>query len=490
MNEWRHHAGEQETFCARSEFEALYGGAAGPGKTDCLIALASRLVGRPGYKGILFRRTYPRLQEIADRCFERYPSLGGEFQAGARRWYFPGGDATRSAKPFIQLGHMQHEEDRRDYQGKEFQFAGFDELTEFTEDQYLFLVGSRVRSKHADIPSRVRCTTNPGGIGMKWVKERFIDRAKPGQTYIDPVTGLSRIFIPGRLDDNPTLTESDPGYLARLMSLPEIERRRLIEGDWDIFVGQVFPELGAAHRIEPFDVPREWPRFMAMDWGHASPFSVGWYAIDDDTGVMFRYREWYGCKKGVRNEGLRMVAREVAQGILEREDPTEKIRLRIADPKIFDKLPGYRQKEVIGTTIADDMQSEGLYFQKANNNRIQGKMQVHKRLQLIDDVNEDTGELLNQKSMFYAFSDQEGFWGTIPELQHDANNVEDVDTKLEDHAYDEFRYMCMFRPILPKRRIHGPAPGSFQHERNKLIKAKNFANSRGVSLTEAYAKIR
>ena len=488
-SEWRPHKGAQEAFCQRAEFEALYGGAAGPGKTDCLVALASRLVDRPGYRAILFRRTFPRLQEIMDRCWEHYPTIGGEWKATERRWYFPGGDASGSVKPFVQLGHMQHEDDKRDYQGKEFAWAGFDEVTEFSEDQYLFLVGSRVRSKHADISPRVRCTTNPGGIGHKWVKERFIDRAKPGQTYIDPETGLSRIFIPGRLEDNPTLLEADPGYIARLSTLPEIEKKRLLYGDWDIFEGQVFPELGAAHRIEPFDIPPDWERYMAFDWGFAHPFSVGWYAVDYD-GVLYRYREWYGCKEGCRDQGLRMVAREVAQGILDREDPKEKIKARIADPKIFDKLPAFRQKEVIGTTIADDMQAEGLFFLKANNSRIQGKLQIHKRLQMVEDVNEETGELLTQRPMFYAFSDQEAFWRTVPELQHDPNNMEDIDTKMEDHVVDEWRYICMFRPILPKRRIHGPPVGSFQHERKKLIRAKKFANSHGMSLTEAYAKIR
>ena len=138
-SELRPHKGAQEAFCRRSEFEALYGGAAGPGKTSCLVALASRQVDKPGYKAILFRRTFPRLQEIMDRCWEYYPTIGGVWRATEHRWYFPGGDASGAVKPFIQLGHLQHEDDKRNYQGKEFAWAGFDELTEFSEDQYLYL---------------------------------------------------------------------------------------------------------------------------------------------------------------------------------------------------------------------------------------------------------------------------------------------------------------------------------------------------------------
>src|SRR3990172_848697 len=135
---WRPHDGAQTQFLSRGEFEVLYGGAAGPGKTDCLIAAATRYIEHQDYKGLILRRTFPQLQEIIDRCFQRYPELGGVYRSTEHRWYFPSG-AT------ISLGHMQHENDMYNYQGKEFQFIGTDELTHFTEKQYLYMF-SRCRS--------------------------------------------------------------------------------------------------------------------------------------------------------------------------------------------------------------------------------------------------------------------------------------------------------------------------------------------------------
>ena len=131
---WKPHPGPQENFCSRGEFEVLFGGAAGPGKTDCLIMETARDVDHPRYSGLILRRTFPQLQEIIDRTRHWYPmvSPGAEYRATEHRWRFPSG-AT------ITLGHMQHEGDKYNYHGKEFQFVGFDELTMFTESQYLFL---------------------------------------------------------------------------------------------------------------------------------------------------------------------------------------------------------------------------------------------------------------------------------------------------------------------------------------------------------------
>lgn len=476
---WSPHAGPQRNFCERGEFEVLFGGAAGPGKTDCLVAEATRHIKYSGYRGLLLRRTFPQLQEIIDRCFAKYPGLGGVYRATEHRWYFPTG-AT------IQLGHMQHENDKYNYQGKEFQFIGPDEVTQFSETQYLYLF-SRCRSTDPNIPSRVRATSNPGGIGHNWVKERFVTVTDWGKTHIDPKTGLSRVFIPATLQDNPTLFENDPGYLARLDALPEIERMRLKEGIWDAFEGQVFTELSQrVHGIEPFDIPPEWERFCVLDWGFARPFSVGWYAIDYD-GILWRYREWYGNKEGEENVGLKMPAYEVARGILDRE--TEKIRYRVADPSIWHKRPETRKTESRGPTIQDDMAGEGVFFLKADNDRIQGKMQVHKRLRIDENIDTETGEIIGEHANVHVFNNHKHFWRTMMQIVEDTRNPEDVDTDQEDHIYDEFRYACMARPIQPKKVERIPT-GSFMAERNRLINAKKYAQRHGVSLQVAYTRIR
>lgn len=488
---WVPHLGAQTEFLTRSEFEVLFGGSAGPGKTDCLVAGLTRDVSNPNYRALLIRRTFPQLQEIIDRCWRLYSPMGAVYKATEKRWQFPGKGYGKGA--IIDLGHMQHEDDKYNYQGKEYHRAGIDELTQFMESQYLYLL-SRLRTTDDTISPQVLATTNPGGIGHYWVKERFVTITDHGKQYIDPKTGLSRVFIPAKIEDNPTLFDNDPAYLSRLEALPEIERMRLRHGIWDAFEGQVFTELSQrVHGCEDFDIPPEWERYCVFDWGFAKPFSVGWYAMDYD-GVLYRYREWYGCKKeaeGVPNGqdlGLKMQAWEVGKGILDRERG-EKIRMRIADPSIWHPRPAGRKEEARGTTIHEDMSGQGVYFLKADNDRTHGKMQVHKRLKFVEDVDAETGEIIGEHPQVRIFNSCKGFWRVMPEMREDPRNPEDIDTDCEDHIYDEFRYMCMARPIRPKVTTRIP-PGSFQAERAKLIRAKTYAQRHGTSIDVAYGRMR
>ena len=163
---WIAHPGAQEEFLTRSEYEVLFGGSAGPGKTDCLIAAMTRDIKYPDYHALILRRTFPQLGEIIDRCHEHYPKMGATYTVGDKRWKFPSG-----AK--IDLGHMQHENDKYNYQGKEYHRVGFDELTQFTESQYTYIANSRVRTTNPDITPQVLYTTNPGGIGHNRGKARY-----------------------------------------------------------------------------------------------------------------------------------------------------------------------------------------------------------------------------------------------------------------------------------------------------------------------------
>ena len=471
---WKPHQGAQENFLSRGEFEVLFGGAAGPGKTDCLIMEATRYVAYKNYKAVILRRTFPQLQEVIDRCWSAYPLIGGDYRATEHRWYFPSG-------AHITLGHMQHENDKYNYQGKEFHF-----ITQFLESQYLYL-HSRARSSDSSIPPRIRSTTNPGGIGHNWVKRRFISNCDPGNTYIDPETGLSRAFVPALIWDNPTLAENDPAYVQRLKSLPEVEKRRLLMGDWESFDGQFFENLDKAiHGCEPFEIPPEWTKFMVLDWGYSKPFSCGWYAIDYD-GVIYRYREWYGCEDGEQNAGLRKTAVEVASGILERE--SEKINIRIADPSIWNKTSAARHRETVGGSVEEDMRSQGIFFRKANNDRINGWQQIHKRLMSEPDIDKSTGEIVGQLPNFMAFNDQVHFWRTMGSLVADKKNPDDVDTEQEDHIADEFRYACMFKPMKPKKIIQFPK-GTVMDEIKKMKKARQIAKMKGISIDDAYRRIK
>lgn len=439
----------QSAFLERGEDEAFYGGAAGGGKSDSLLSEGLRQVHIPHYRGIIFRKTVPQLSELIDRSYEIYKSAypRAKYNDNKHCWTFPSG-----AKIFF--GNMQHTKDRTNYQGKRYDFIGFDELTHFTWDEYSYLF-SRNRPNGPGTVCYTRGTGNPGGIGHGWVKERFISPQKPMTTIWEIVNirfpdghterrARSRIFVPSSVFDNQKLLENDPDYIARLAMLPEGERNALLYGDWDSFSGQVFvewrndPDRYAdrinTHVINPFQIPKEWKVCRSFDWGYAKPFSVGWYAVDHDKRI-YRIRELYGCTDSP-NTGVRWEPARVAQKIkeIEAEDPNLKGRTinGVADPSIFNDA---------GTeSIATLMERQRVYWDPADNARINGKMQVHNRL-VFDD---------NGRPMLYVFNTCKHFIRTIPALVYDETDVEDVDTDTEDHIYDELRYICMLYPISPK----------------------------------------
>lgn len=476
---WKPHPGPQTDFLRRGEFECLFGGAAGPGKSECALMDATRYVNNRNYRGLVLRRTFPQLEELMDRALKYYPLVdpGARWMSTEKRWHFSSG-AT------IKFGHMQTENDKLSYQGQEYHRVYFDEVTQFTPTQYLY-VFSRVRTTDPNIRCAVRCTTNPGGISHQFIKDRFcIGTVEPRTTIYDEVDDgkggkirISRVFIPATLDDNPSLA-NDTEYLARLAQLPELERLRLRHGLWDAFEGQAFTELNKGiHGIKAFDIPLEWERFRAFDWGYAKPFSVGWYAVDFD-GNVYRYAEWYGAKRDEGRRtwdcGMKMTATEIARGIKERErEMRAKVRIGPADPAIWSRRP---QKDgTLGISVSDEMGAEGIYWLKADNDRILGRQQVHHRLSLDDEGHPS----------FYVFDTCEHWWRVFPQLRENEKNPEDIEDKAEDHPYDETRYALMFKPVRPRVRI-APDIGSFQSERRKYLKAKALAAKRGISIADAY----
>jgi hypothetical protein len=376
---------------------------------------------------------------------------------------------------------MQHEHDKYNHRGQQYQYAGFDELTEFSITQYLYIF-SRVRSPHdRSIIPMVRSASNPGDIGHGWVKERFITITDPEKTYIDPETGLSRIYIPGLLEDNPYIFKNDPDYENRLKALPEIDYKRLRYGIWDAFEGQVFGELNKdVHSYNPKDlqIPPEWHKFRSFDWGYATPGVIGWWAVDFD-GKLYRYREWYIAKRDEQKRawaGLRMSATEIARGIKEREKG-EVVRPGPADPSIWSKR--VRKDKTVGPSVAEEMAREGIHWLPGDNDRILGKHQFHSRLR------KDEEGL----PMVLISEECEHWWRTIPEIRESPLNPEDVDTDQEDHIYDETRYFFMFRPLRPQVQVQGPPAGSFMAERQKYIQAKRYAEKRGISMSQAYGRM-
>ena len=449
---------KQAAFMARPEYEALYGGAAGGGKTDALVIGALRRVGIPYYKGLILRKTFPQLAELIDKSLNYYPRAypKARYNASAHTWNFPSG-----AK--ILFGSMQYTKDRTRYQGQAYDFIGFDELTHFTWDEYSYLF-SRNRPNGPGTRVYIRASANPGGVGHGWVKERFVTAGKPMTTIWEDVTWRdpsgqehrarqSRIFVPSSVFDNPALLNNDPDYVRRLASMPEAERKALLYGDWDTFSGQVFTEWRNdpdhyedrlwTHVIHPFRIPDSWRVWRGFDWGYSRPFSVGWYAVDHER-RMYRIRELYGCT-GTPNTGVQWEPSRVAQEIrrIEAEDPNlmGKQIFGVGDPAIWQS----DGTESIGALMG----RERVYFEKGDHARINGKMQVHHRLAFDEDG----------RPMLYVFDTCKHFIRTVPNLVYDETDVEDIDTDGEDHIYDELRYVCMKNPISPRPRpVETPRP--------------------------------
>jgi len=310
-------------------------------------------------------------------------------------------------------------------------WIGFDELTNHATPYGYNKLKACLRNS-AGIHGRIRSGGNPGGKGHIWVKARFIDVAPAYMPFTDPATGLIRVFIPSKISDNLYLKDNKQ-YISLLKSSGSDELvKAWLDGDWDIVAGAFFDCWSREkHLIKPFSIPVNWARFRSFDWGSSKPFSVGWWAVSNGErhlpkGAMVRYREWYGAKDGEPNVGLKLTAEAVGEGIATRSNG-EKFAYSVADPACW-KVDG-------GPSIAERMIKSGVVFKPADNKRVSGWDQMRARFVGDDDT-----------PMIYTFTTCVDSIRTIPLLQHDESNPEDLDSDMEDHAADEWRYACMSRP--------------------------------------------
>jgi hypothetical protein len=443
--------------------EILYGGAAGGGKSFLMrVAAIIWCAMIPGLQVYIFRRIYDDLIKNHIEGPSGFRSLLAPWEAlgfvkivddEIRFW--------NDSK--IYLCHCQHEKDRFKYQGAEIHVLIIDELTHFTDTIYRFLrnrvrmVGIKLPKQYEGSFPRILCGSNPGNIGHVWVKASFIDNCQPLQIrkMSDTEGGMLRQYIPAKLEDNPSMEREDPNYRLRLRGLGSPALVKAMEnGDWDVIEGAYFDCWDSKlHVIRPFQIPKHWLRFRSGDWGSARPFSFGWNAVASENfltpdkvwipkGAIVRFKEWYGCaidKDGnkVPNKGLKLFAEAVGKGIRER-DGTEEMDYSVLDPACF--------AEDGGPSIASRLDCD---FEPADNSRVAGRGamggwdQVRSRL-----VGEDFGEPMGHRPMLYFFSTCEDSIRTIPALQHDPNRLEDIDSKMEDHAADDVRYGCMSEPYI------------------------------------------
>lgn len=435
--------------------ELFYGGAAGGGKSDFLLGdfLAGAVRYGKHWRGILFRRTTDELEELIQRSNELYLPLGAHWngkgaKGGSNQWVFPNG-AT------LKMRYLESEKDVGHYQGHQYTWVGFDELGNYTSEYCWVYMMSRLRSA-AGAPSFIRGTANPGGPGHGWIKHRFMDGQEPNKIKVIPqklsngtIKYSSRVFIPSRLEDNKVLMDNDPEYELKLQSLPPHLARALRYGDWSVFSGQIFEEFTVAtHVVKPFSLePGIWFKFCSLDWGYGKPFSLGWYAVNSQ-GRVVKYREMYGCKEGEMNVGTKESATSLAQRSWE-ISVTEGVKDMVADPAIW----GGQDENA---AIVHKFEAAGWTMHRGNNDRINGLVLFH---DMLKEKDEDGTPMLTVFPTCYAFI------RTIPMLTPDPNRPEDVNTKLEDHVYDETRYALMSEFVKSPHRALARQNGNWNFKR-------------------------
>ncbi len=401
---------KQYAFLNAGETEVLFGGAAGGGKSygQLVDALVTALR-YPASKQLILRRTYPELEKSLIRVsLGLFPREIYRYSAQSHTGAFQNGSV-------IDFGYCANENDVFRYQSAEYDVIRFDELTHFTEFQYIYLL-SRLRGATA-CPKQIKSSTNPGGIGHAWVKSRFIDPSPPMTPFGEGE--LSRIFIPARVDENRFLLAGDPAYKERLLLLPERERRALLFGNWNLFEGQFFHEFREEiHTCEPFRIPKEYRRYRSIDYGLDRLVCL--YIAVSPAGDCYVYREVTGSD---------LVISAAAEAIKASEDTGEEIYETLAPPDLW-----FRSQET-GKTKASLFYENGIAFTRSSNDREAGWLAVKELLRLRRD---GTPRLR-------IFRTCRELCKTLPQLESDRKKPGDVKTVPHEitHAPDALRGFCI-----------------------------------------------
>tara|TARA_R100001082_G_scaffold61227_1_gene34096 strand:- start:56 stop:1210 length:1155 start_codon:yes stop_codon:yes gene_type:complete len=356
----------------------------------------------------------PELRELIDKSRELYPKAfpGCKFREVEKIWNFPSG-----AK--LEFGFLERDADVYRYQGQAYSWIGFDEITHLPTEFPWNYLASRLRTTDSEITPYMRCTANPGGVGAHWVKKRYLDD-KPNESFIGK-DGLTRKFIPARLEDNPYLAE-DGRYEQMLKALPDVQRKQLLEGNWDVNEGAAFTEFDLdVHVITPFEVPVSWERIKGIDYGYASESACVWGTIDPSDNTLIIYRELY--RKGLTGQDLGAIITQ-----MELEDP-------YSVQGVLDTA-AWARTGTTGPTVGESLQKEGHKLRRADKNRIQGKIQIHEYLRL-----QQSG-----RPRLQIFNSCPNLIRELQSIPLDKSNPEDVNTHAPDHAYDALRYLIMSRP--------------------------------------------
>lgn len=516
---WSPLAGSQTLAMSYPGHVLLYHGTRGPGKTDAQLMRFRRRVGI-GYgrfwRGIIFDKEYKNLDDLVSKSMRWFP----EFKDGARfvssksdyKWTWPTGEE-------LLFRAVKRDQDYWGYHGQEFPFIGWNELTKYPKDTLFDMMMSCNRSSYRpedyplsidgdlfnatgqvrfinqdepqaiqyllpEIPLEVFATCNPHGVGHNWVKKRFINAAPMGKVFrkvvnvFNPRTQqredviITQCHLFGSYRENKYLS---PKYIAELEQITDKNKRKAwLMGDWDIVAGGMFDDMWDSlyHVVKPFKIPSNWRIDRSYDHGNSAPFSVGWWAESDGSDVqmadgtwrstvrgdLFRINEWYGWS-GKANQGLNMLAGDIAAGIIERELAAGyhgRVKPGPADNSIWDSLNG----NSIAAEMAKDVKVNGTQYHgvrwarsdKSPGSRKDGWEKCRKFLKgalpatvkVKDREGKDVEvRVPREKPGLFVFNTCTMFLDLFPTLPRDEEDPDDVDTDAEDHIGDEVRYRVL-----------------------------------------------
>ena len=411
---------KQALFYASRALYTAYGGARGGGKTHAVrIKAVGGALTWPGIKILIVRRMYPELQSNhIDPICKMVPQTLASYNGALRQMTFINGST-------IKFGHFNSDAAEMEYQGQEYDWIFMDEATQFTERQFRTL-GGCLRGVN-EIPKRMYLTCNPGGIGHRWVKRLFIDRdfktdSPNEEENEDP---KDYYFIPATVDDNVHLLKSKDGdaYKKMLSALPEHLRAAHRYGDWDALSGAYFGEFSEnKHVVRPFAVPKNWYRYRTLDYG-LDMLACYWIAVDPD-GVSYVYREL--CLPG-------LIVSEAGREILNNTLPDEEIKVTFAPPDLWN-----RNRDT-GKSSAEVLMQSGVPLVKADNNRIQGHLQIKEMLAVPE----------NGPPQLQIFKGCKELIDSLTSIQVDEKNPNDCAKEPHDltHSVDAIRYFAISRKL-------------------------------------------
>lgn len=416
--------------------EGLFGGAAGGGKSDELLMEVCGYLDTPGFAALLLRRTFSALMQpdaLIPRSKEWWSNTAAKWDAQEHQWTFPSG-------ALVKFGYLQTDNDVYQYQSAAYQYIAFDELTQFSEFQYTYLFSRQRRLEGVDIPLKMRSATNPDGIGVDWVRERFVTIS------VEESKRHDRMFVPSKLSDNPSLDQE--AYLNSLSYLDPITKKRLLEGDWSASEGAAFPDFVPAqwHVIPTQTIPDHWKKFAGHDWGYESPGHHVWAAQvppgDNGSEIigpgMVIYREF---------KFDHLEPHDIADSILQMQFP-EKVNITWAGMDIFHEhrarltvmqMQILEERGALQMSIHDNYVQRGLYCLPGYTPRVAGRQGIHAALKATD---EGVPWLRIMDCCPVLIK-------SLKNIQIDEHNNEDVRTDyppnapVRDDAYDALRYLIM-----------------------------------------------